>query len=124
MTRTSRATKVLLACMGVALLSGCGSSGSSAPSAHGNGDSGRRSDTAATSAQGTGSDTGSDAGAGGCEETTLTGTVGGKPFKPTSAVGVSLDGGKGYTVYLADFPTSCRTCPGTPTPTFPTARPW
>ncbi len=39
-----------------------------------------------------------------CTKTAITGTIDGKPFTASSAAAVSLEGGKGYTMYLADFP--------------------
>ena len=43
------------------------------------------------------------ASAGTCDGTDVTGTVGGADFTATSAAAVSLEGGKAYTLYLADF---------------------
>ncbi len=44
------------------------------------------------------------AGGGDCEETNLTGTIGGADFTASSAVAVSLEDGKAYTLYVSDFP--------------------
>ncbi len=46
---------------------------------------------------------GEEASAGTCDGTTATGTISGSDFTATSAAAVSLEGGKAYTLYLADF---------------------
>lgn len=100
--KSSIAAAILVAGIGI---SACSNSGST--SAKANSKSGDKTET--TSAGG--------ASAGDCPATALTGTIDGKPFTATSAAAVSLDGGKGYTMYLADFPVKAADLSMVSTPT-------